>query len=138
PQAAGSAASGYGGGQFWTPVTPFAWSELHAGLHIDGNAFNHVRRETLSQQTVGKTHDTNSCAVAPRCPVPGPDRHPDLGRHLIRQLVEREGRHETHDTLRHALRGLGEAVVRVQVSVWKLIDAARQAEDLTGPLHATH
>ena len=105
---------------------------------FDGYTFDRVRLNALPQQTVCEAHNTNARTATLRCPVLGPDCHPDSRRQLVCQTVERQRRDETHNALGHPLRGLRQAVVRIQVGVWKLIDAPRQADDLTGPLHTTH
>jgi hypothetical protein len=55
---------------------------------------------------------------------------------LVRDLVEGERRDEADHALRITLRRLGEAVVRIEIGVWELVEPARQANDLAIPLHA--
>jgi hypothetical protein len=112
--------------------TDFRWrkqsTSMRGIVNIRTLTFSIIWVSTSDCSSLSDIRTILTRALLDGSPLLGTDGHPDLARPLICQFVIGEGGSEANNSLRYALRSLGEIVVDIDLSIGKLVEATRKAE----------
>src|SRR3546814_4708687 len=93
-------------------------------------SFNHMGFDAVGKQAIRETQHTDRHVTRLRRPVVPAGCHPHLLGKLIREAMKGECRNEADHALGETLGRLGKAMVSIELRIRKLIEPARQADDL--------
>ena len=95
-----------------------------------------LRLNTASQQLCRETDDVDGWIGQAGTPVFATDGDPDLGRHVVGEPVEGQGRGQTDHAFGHQSGHFGQRLLGIEGRVGKLVEPPCDAHDVACPLHA--